>query len=340
MRPTVSVVLPVFNGTKTLERALESIAAQTLDSLECILVNDGSTDRSLALLRAFAAKDARFHVLDSPNKGVSHARNLGLEAVQGDLVLFLDCDDVLEPTALSLLCHTLESTGADIAVGHLAYEDGTGALLARSPELPAGPGPWVMSPTQAVETLFRGQPFAGHLHGKLFRASILKALRFREYIHIYEDMVFVLEALVRSRSLAYIPVIVHHYVITDDGALAAALTSRKTTSLAACALMEGLTAQYFPAVLEAAKDTTFQNALWVLEEIASSPKALRKAKWTSHPRKIAQGVIRSYAIPKRIPWVQKVFCWALRMGWPFYLALYIGFYSPLRRSTRYHQGLR
>ena len=79
----VSVIVPVYNVEKYLRACLESLAAQTLDDIEIIVVNDGSTDGSLAIAEEFAAKYPWFRVFSTENKGVSHARNYGAQMSQG-----------------------------------------------------------------------------------------------------------------------------------------------------------------------------------------------------------------------------------------------------------------
>ena len=79
----VSVIVPVYNTERYLRACLESLAAQTLDDIEIIVVNDGSTDGSLAIAEEFAAKRSCFKVYSTENKGVSHARNYGAKMSQG-----------------------------------------------------------------------------------------------------------------------------------------------------------------------------------------------------------------------------------------------------------------
>ncbi len=96
-RPAVSVVVPVYNALPYLRPALESLAAQTLGAIEFVCVNDGSTDGSLAVLEEFAARDARFSVLDRENGGYGRAMNIGMDAAAGDYIGILEPDDVVPP---------------------------------------------------------------------------------------------------------------------------------------------------------------------------------------------------------------------------------------------------
>ena len=97
--PRVSVVVPVYNVETYLPQCIDSIRAQTLEDIEIVCVDDGSTDRSGALLDLYARLDERMVVIHKANAGVSAARNDGIEAARGDIVCFVDSDDVLMPKA-------------------------------------------------------------------------------------------------------------------------------------------------------------------------------------------------------------------------------------------------
>ena len=116
-RPLISVIIPVYNVAPYLERCLDSVAAQTWENLEVWLVDDGSTDGSLALCEARAEQDPRFRVLRQANAGVSAARNRGMDHAAGHYLQFVDGDDFLPPDATENLVRTAAATGADLVVG-------------------------------------------------------------------------------------------------------------------------------------------------------------------------------------------------------------------------------
>lgn len=94
--PKISIVVPVYNAEKFLDRCLKSIYDQTFTDYEIILVNDGSKDKSLEICRAYEEKDARVKVIDKENGGAGSARNAGIEAARGDYLAFPDVDDWFE----------------------------------------------------------------------------------------------------------------------------------------------------------------------------------------------------------------------------------------------------
>ena len=114
MEKLVSIIVPIYNVEKYLRQCLDSILRQTFRPLEIILVNDGSTDGSDTICQEYAEIDERIVYLKKENGGVSDARNVGLDAVTSDYVLFIDSDDWIEPTYVEVLYEKIEEYQADI----------------------------------------------------------------------------------------------------------------------------------------------------------------------------------------------------------------------------------
>lgn len=109
----VSVVVPVYNVEDYLEKCLDSLIHQTLEEIEILCVDDGSTDHSNELLYIYKNRDPRIQVLEKPNGGLSDARNYGMKFATAPYILFVDSDDFLEPQALEKAAAKLDETGAD-----------------------------------------------------------------------------------------------------------------------------------------------------------------------------------------------------------------------------------
>ena len=99
--PKISIIIPVYNAESYLEECLLSISQQTFGDFEILAINDGSTDRSLEILKKYQEKEPRLQILSQENKGVSAARNLGLDNAQGEYISFVDADDTLPKDAFS-----------------------------------------------------------------------------------------------------------------------------------------------------------------------------------------------------------------------------------------------
>ena len=112
----VSVVVPIYNAYDYLEAALDSILDQTLRDIEVICIDDGSTDRSIEIIKKYHEKDKRIRVVTENNAGVSTARNKGIARVRGEYTIFLDADDFYEPHLLEHLYKAAVDGNLDIAI--------------------------------------------------------------------------------------------------------------------------------------------------------------------------------------------------------------------------------
>jgi CDP-glycerol glycerophosphotransferase len=121
----ISVVVPIFDVEEYLGSCLRSIAAQTFGDFEVIMVDDGSTDSSAEIAAAFGQRDARFRLVRQPNGGLGRARNTGIREARGELLAFVDSDDVLPADAYERLAGTLDETGSDFATGNVHRLEGT-----------------------------------------------------------------------------------------------------------------------------------------------------------------------------------------------------------------------
>ena len=129
-KPLVSIVIPVYNAAKYLERSVGSVRNQTYDNLEMIAVDDGSNDESLQMLKGFSAQDPRIKVISKENGGSSSARNAGLKQATGKYIGFIDADDYIEPDMYMNLVTALEGDfDADAAQILSCEEDEDGKLI-------------------------------------------------------------------------------------------------------------------------------------------------------------------------------------------------------------------
>lgn len=189
----ISVIVPVYNGAKTIGPCLNSIRTQRGVELEILLIDDGSAEKTGELCREAAAQDARIRLLHQENAGVSAARNRGLREAKGKYITFVDADDLLSAGALATLRNAME-TGADFVIGsHLYFR-----------------GPWkrktIHSPEEGCDSL------VSLMCGKLFRRSLLEEtqLRFREDLPYGEDTVFNLQYGSCAARWKVLPDIVYH----------------------------------------------------------------------------------------------------------------------------------
>ena len=115
--PAISIIIANYNFAKYIGDALESVRVQSFRDWECIVIDDGSTDNSVKIIKQFCKRDKRFHLIQNNHAGVSAARNAGLDAARGDYIAFLDSDDCFTDYALEMLHHIARTTGADMIGG-------------------------------------------------------------------------------------------------------------------------------------------------------------------------------------------------------------------------------
>ena len=121
--PRVSIVMPAFNAAAHIGAAVSSALSQTVDDLEVVVVDDGSTDETAAIA---AAHGARVRVVSQPQRGVAEARNRGIEEARAPLIAFCDADDILFPAHVEAMLATREATGATIVTANAYWLFSTG----------------------------------------------------------------------------------------------------------------------------------------------------------------------------------------------------------------------
>ena len=198
----VSIIVAIYNQEKYLGRCVDSLVNQTLQDIEIILVNDGSTDSSLQIALEYAKKDSRVIVLSQENAKQGAARNRGLEIAQGEFVTYVDSDDWIELDYCELLYNAAVKSNANIAAATTIrnYKNKSKYHLKLEKELVFN---GVNSIIEALQDNFI-------THGKLYRFEPIKQLRFQENV-FYEDGPYTLKAFNLEQSLVTVPDAIYHY---------------------------------------------------------------------------------------------------------------------------------
>lgn len=216
MRPIVSVVVANYNGERYLAESLRSILAQSLTELEVLLVDDASTDRSVAIAEAMAARDPRLHILRrTSNAGPGAARNCALTLARGAWIAIVDSDDFIHPERFRRLVDAAEAEGADIvADDQLMFQDDHRAPPRRLLDGPLASGASWITPIQYIESnrLFARATPLGYLK-PLIRASVLAAHRvcYNEDLRIAEDYDLIVHLLARGARFRLLPELLYFY---------------------------------------------------------------------------------------------------------------------------------
>lgn len=229
-QPLVSVIVPVYNVAQYLPQCLASLREQTYQSLEVLLVNDGSTDGSKEICRSYAELDERFHLIDKPNSGVSDSRNRALDRAKGKYLQFVDADDFLAPDATEKLVHAAQSSGADLVISHF-YR------LMEDRAAPKGhiKGERLLTRAEFAEEMVKAPAnfYYGVLWNKLYRRSVVEAhhLRFDREVSWCEDFLFNLEYIQYARLVCAIPQPLYYYRKRDTSLVNSSLSLRRVVEM-------------------------------------------------------------------------------------------------------------
>lgn len=208
--PHISVIIAAYNAQSSIERCLHSIFSQTIDGLDIIVIDDGSTDDTPVIVAELIKSDERTRFIRQTNAGVSAVREKGLMLAKGEYVIYVDADDWLEPDALSLMYNAAKAHSSDMLICDFWVHDSRGAVYdSQKPEQPA-----------TAENVFA--QLLGKLHGsvcnKLIRreAFINNDVHFPPGVNWGEDLYVCLLLLSKGISVHHIPQALYHYDQTQN----------------------------------------------------------------------------------------------------------------------------
>lgn len=216
----ISVIIPIYNLENYLERCLKSVAGQTYQNLQIILIDDGSTDNSLQLCNQWKESDSRIEVYHKQNGGVSSARNLGIEKADGEWMIFVDGDDWIESNMLQRMHERAVATGADVAICSFVIENEISKEITSVFKTDICSD--IISGRSAVESIVnRRMPYdvANSPGNKLFRKKIIveNHISFPVNRVVSEDMLYSVKALLAVKNCVLLPDALYHYFRIREG---------------------------------------------------------------------------------------------------------------------------
>ena len=239
MKDLISIIIPVFNAERTLERCLDSVLAQTHEDIEVICINDSSSDGSADILLRYAAKDPRMKVIDQEKKGPASARNAGLEAAAGGYIGFVDADDFIDPVMYERLLKAMQQGPFEerrqseydgtpgkqaelVNCGRVSFfDDGTEKTV--PPDLS---GTYISENADELGRLIAGAP--DFIWDKLFDADIIEreGIRFPDGRVYGEDTVFLVKYLCHVKKAVFIDDPFYHYNAHSEGSITNTISDR------------------------------------------------------------------------------------------------------------------
>lgn len=229
--PLISVIVPVYRVEEYLERCVKSILSQTYKNLEVILVDDGSPDQCPAICDACAEKDARVKVIHQENKGLSGARNAGIDVASGEYLAFVDSDDYVSPHFIEELYQLLQDTGCAIGQCRFSYVKGDG----------------LVEEGDSAFCIYRGESLMEQLYGpeekatcfvvawnKLYWAELFKetGIRYPEG-RIHEDEATTYRLFHEAKKLAFLDRALYGYYTENGGSITSVFSAKRLQWLTA-----------------------------------------------------------------------------------------------------------
>ena len=224
----ISIIVPIYKVEAYLDKCVRSIAEQTYENLEIILVDDGSPDSCPALCDAWAEKDRRVKVIHKENGGLSEARNAGLAIAAGQYIAFIDSDDCIAPEFIARLLEAIQAAGADVAECATAYVDENGSILRHRNTAPISE----MGKMEALRRLVREDGIYQTVWNKLYRREVIAGILFEKGKY-HEDDFWTWQVFDRIGKLAVVDCPLYFYLQRSGSIIGAGYTPRRLDGLEA-----------------------------------------------------------------------------------------------------------
>ncbi|MBU3180711.1 glycosyltransferase family 2 protein [Clostridium psychrophilum] len=221
----ISIIIPIYNTEKYLNRCLDSVINQTLKDIEIILIDDGSTDNSLKICKEYNSNDKRIKLIHKKNEGVSKARNIGLSYATGEYISFIDADDWVEPNMLEELYNLIIPNNTEFCMCNYIKENNGGSIYMNSnisKKVLNGNNikNFLLIPLIEREDNEKEHTLAGFRGpcGKLFKREVIEKhnIKFENELIIGEDFLFNLEFLIHVNKAIVNEKFYYHYFTNSN----------------------------------------------------------------------------------------------------------------------------
>lgn len=215
MSEIISVIMPVYNAEKYLEKSISSVLKQSYDNLELIIINDGSTDNSEKICREYMKHDSRVKLISIQNQGVSVARNTGIDIASGKYITFIDSDDWIDEEMFLHMIASIEENDTDFSLCGFEYisENSDNPIIVKNND--SGKGS-VYDIKYFLNRIYVKANITFNVWNVIFRREPIQGIRFNEKINIGEDNLFILECLLKCKRGYIEPERYYYYQYRND----------------------------------------------------------------------------------------------------------------------------
>ena len=250
----ISVIVPVYNTAKYLDKCLETLVSQSYAELDIILVDDGSPDESPALCDKWAMRDTRIKVIHKSNGGLSDARNYGLRKAEGDYIIFIDSDDWLDTDMVEVLLSTAIKYEADIVNCQFVEENNRNISTKLQPRYPL----MEATASEGIFLLIKDKMVTNHVWRNLFKREVLQDIEFPKGKN-FEDIHVMHEIFFKSKKIVFIGDVLYHYFINPDGIVRTKSEKNTMDYLEAFKKREIFFQENMPEALDMHRNHMFRN---------------------------------------------------------------------------------
>ena len=215
MNRKVSLIVPAYNVEEYIKKCITSIENQTYQNYELIIIDDGSTDGTTDIIKEASACNSKIKVLNGGHKGVSNARNMGLDCVEGDYVTFVDSDDFICENYIENLVNWLEDENVDLAICGTNDISEDGKIVKQSLQLEGE----VLNNDQFLSDIVLCKKYTCTVWGKIYKSELLKNIRFDTNISISEDFKFLYYISRRINRVYYNSMPLYNWLVRSSSAL-------------------------------------------------------------------------------------------------------------------------
>ena len=313
----ISVIIPVYNVEKYLEKCLNSVINQTYKNLEIIVIDDGSTDNSGKICDEYAKKDSRIIVIHTENGGVSSARNKGLEVAKGEYIGFVDSDDYIEDNMYEILYRNLVKFDVDISMCNYYivrnnkktyHKHNIDDIL-------------LIDNKEKFFELLNSNYYKGFLCNKLFKSDIMQKKKLEEDIYVCEDLLFISQIADISERFCFDNRCFYNYVMRENSAISGKITEKNFSVLNAYKKVIDIVKKYNEKIARGYEIDYFKWENDLIRKYKFKNK-IEKKNLESEVQKLYKEIIKS----KNIKISQKIEC--------FFRYRMYGIYNVIRKT--YH----
>lgn len=265
MDPLISIIVPVYNVEKYLEKCINSLIEQTYKNLEIILIDDGSLDKSPDICDKWGEKDKRIKIIHKNNGGLSEARNVGIDNAKGEYISFVDSDDWIDTNFINYLYKQLELYNADISASAIVkvYKD-------YNEIQPINKTKVRYTNEEALDTLLSGKDFCAVAWNKLYKKDVIRNLRF-PVGKIHEDEFFSYKVMSNANKLVLVPNAIYFYR-QRTGSIMQKWSIKHLDVLEAFKERMDFMNRYYPKLYLKSKYSFYLACIYNAKEVLNSPE--------------------------------------------------------------------